>query len=85
GQDPHLPLIFGTASAAIVALFYGYKWKEIEDMMYKGIRLALPAIVIIILVGLVIGSWIGGVIVATMIYYGLALISPALFLVTISL
>lgn len=85
GQDPHLPLIFGTASAAIVALFYGYKWKEIEDMMYKGIRLALPAIVIIILVGLVIGSWIGGGIVATMIYYGLALISPALFLVTITL
>ncbi len=41
--------------------------------------------VIIILVGLVIGSWIGGGIVATMIYYGLALISPALFLVTITL
>ena len=36
GQDPHLPLIFGTASAAIVALFYGYKWKEIEDIKIIG-------------------------------------------------
>lgn len=53
-------------------------------MMYKGIRLALPAIVIIILVGLIIGAWIGGGVVATMIYYGLKLITPSLFLVTIA-
>ncbi|WP_017549924.1 Na+/H+ antiporter NhaC [Salinicoccus carnicancri] len=85
GQDPHIPLIFGTASAAVVAMIHGYKWDDIEKMMFKGIRLALPAIVIIMLVGLIIGSWIGGGIVATMIYYGLALISPALFLVTIVL
>ena len=53
--------------------------------MYKGIKLALPAIVIIILVGLIIGAWIGGGIVATMIYYGLKLITPSLFLVTIAI
>ena len=52
--------------------------------MYKGIRLALPAIVIIILVGLTIGAWIGGGIVATMIYYGLKLLTPSLFLVSIT-
>ena len=62
-----------------------HTWEEIEEMMYKGIKLALPAIVIIILVGLVIGAWIGGGVVATMIYYGLKLISPSLFLVTICL
>lgn len=83
GQDPHIPLIFGTVSAAAVAMMHGYKWRDIEQMMFKGIRLALPAVVIIMLVGLIIGSWIGGGIVATMIYYGLALISPSLFLVTI--
>ncbi|MGQ0455219.1 Na+/H+ antiporter NhaC family protein, partial [Bacillus sp. SS-TM] len=49
-----------------------------------GIRLALPAIVIIILVGLTIGAWIGGGIVATMIYYGLKLLTPSLFLVSIT-
>lgn len=54
-------------------------------MMYKGIRLALPAVVIIILVGLTIGAWIGGGIVATMIYFGLKIISPAYFLLTICL
>jgi Na+:H+ antiporter, NhaC family len=83
-QGPHIPLIFGTSIAAIVAWRCGYKWSEIEEMMYKGIRLALPAIVIIILVGLTIGAWIGGGIVATMIYYGLKIITPSLFLVSIT-
>ncbi len=35
------------------------------------------------MVGLIIATWIGGGIVATMIYYGLMLITPSLFLVTI--
>jgi len=84
-QSPHVPLIVGTIVAAIVAWKHGYKWTEIEGMMYKGIRLALPAIVIIMLVGLTIGAWIGGGVVATMIFYGLKIISPAWFLVTIML
>ncbi|USK34943.1 Na+/H+ antiporter NhaC [Bacillus sp. F19] len=83
-QGPHIPLIVGTTVAAIVAWRSGYKWKEIEEAMYKGIRLALPAIIIIILVGLTIGAWIGGGIVATMIYYGLKIITPSLFLVSIT-
>ena len=84
-QGPHIPLIIGTSVAALVAWKHGFKWSDIEEMMYKGIKLALPAVVIIILVGLIIGAWIGGGIVATMIYYGLKLITPAFFLVTICL
>lgn len=83
-QGPHIPLIIGTSIAALVAWKHGFKWVEIEEMMYKGIRLALPAVVIIILVGLTIGAWIGSGVVATMIYFGLKIISPAFFLVTIT-
>ncbi|WP_066391543.1 Na+/H+ antiporter NhaC [Neobacillus mesonae] len=82
-QGPHMPLIFGTTVAAIVAWRVGFQWDEIEKMMYKGIRLALPAVVIIMLVGLTIGAWLGGGIVATMIFYGLKIITPSLFLVSI--
>ncbi len=82
-QGPHMPLILGTSVASLVAWKYGFTWKEIEEMMYKGIRLALPAVVIIMLVGLTIGAWMGGGIVATMIFYGLKLITPAWFLVAI--
>ncbi|MDH5160044.1 Na+/H+ antiporter NhaC [Heyndrickxia oleronia] len=84
-QGPHIPLIVGTTVAALVALSSGFKWKDIEESMYKGIRLALPAVVIIMLVGITIGAWIGGGIVATMIYYGLKIITPSLFLVSITI
>lgn len=83
--DPHLPLMIGTITAAIIAIISGFKFDDLEEMMYKGIRLALPAVVIIMLVGLIIGSWIGGGIVATMVYYGLMIINPQYFLVTICL
>lgn len=83
GGSPHIPLLIGTATAAIIAWRLGYKWDDIEEGAYKGIRLALPAILIIILVGMIIGSWIGGGVVATMIFYGLKLITPSMFLVTI--
>lgn len=84
-QEPHIPLMIGTAIAAIVAWKHGYTWNEIQEMMFKGIRLALPAVIIIMLVGLTIGAWIGGGIIATMIYYGLKIINPAFFLVTITI
>lgn len=84
-QGPHIPLIIGTVTAALVAHKGGYGWNDIEEMMYKGIRLALPAVIIIILVGLIIGSWMGGGIVASMIFYGLKLLNPSFFLVAICL
>ncbi|HSP21851.1 MAG TPA: Na+/H+ antiporter NhaC [Planococcus sp. (in: firmicutes)] len=83
GGSPHVPLLIGSAVAAFIAWRLGYKWDDIEEGAYKGIRMALPAILIIILVGMIIGSWIGGGVVATMIFYGLKLITPSLFLVTI--
>ncbi len=84
-EGPHIPLIVGTITAGLVAWIAGYKWDELEEAMYNGIRLALPAVIIIMLIGLVIGSWIGSGVVATMIYFGLKIISPSLFLVSIML
>lgn len=83
GGSPHVPLIVGTLVASLIAWRYGFKWDDIEKGYYKGISLALQAIIIVILVGLIIGSWIGGGIVASMIYYGLQLLTPSMFLVSI--
>lgn len=81
--SPHIPLFIGTIIAGLVAHFHGYRWSTIEQGIYRGIRLSLPAIVIIMMIGLIIGSWIGSGVVATMIYYGLKIISPSIFLMTI--
>ncbi|KIX89841.1 sodium:proton antiporter [Staphylococcus microti] len=82
-QAPHIPLLIGTSVAIIITMCHGYEWDEVEDMMYKGIKHALPAVVIIMLVGLIIGAWIGSGVVAAMIFYGLKLISPTYFLAVV--
>jgi NhaC family Na+:H+ antiporter len=79
-QDPHIPLICAAAVAAIVAIFHKYPWKEIQEGMVHGISLAMGAILILMIVGPMIGTWILGGVVPTMIYFGLKILSPGIFL-----
>jgi NhaC family Na+:H+ antiporter len=74
-------LIAGTAVAAIVALRLGYSWDELENGLIHGITLALKACVILMIIGILIGTWILSGIVPTMIYWGLKVLSPSIFLV----
>ncbi|KPK61962.1 MAG: sodium:proton antiporter [Gemmatimonas sp. SG8_38_2] len=78
--DAHIPLISAAAVAGIVAAFHGMRWKEIEKGMIRGINLAMGAILILMVVGTLIGTWILGGVVPTMIYYGLKVLSPGIFL-----
>jgi len=80
-QPPHIALISAAAVAAIVAVIHKHRWKEIQEGMVYGITLALSAILILMVVGAMIGTWIQGGIVPTMIYYGLKFLSPGIFLV----
>ena len=80
-SSPHVPLIAGAAVAAIVAMRLGYTWKELEDAIVYGITLALKACVILMIIGILIGTWIISGIVPTMIYWGLKVLSPSIFLV----
>ncbi|MYL40617.1 Na+/H+ antiporter NhaC [Virgibacillus massiliensis] len=78
--DPHIPLLFSGIVAAIVALCLGYSWQELESSFLDTIRLSLQAVVILLIIGTIIGSWIAAGIVPTMIYYGMDLLSPSYFL-----
>ncbi len=79
--SPHIPLIGAAAVAAGVAVYHRIPWKEIQDGMVHGINLAMGAILILMVVGTLIGTWILGGVVPTMIYYGLKVLSPGIFLV----
>ncbi|OQX95877.1 Na+/H+ antiporter NhaC [candidate division KSB1 bacterium 4572_119] len=81
GSSPHIPLIGGTAVAALMAVRLGYSWNEIEDGLIHGIVLALKACLILLIIGTLIGTWILSGIVPTMIYWGLKILSPGIFLV----
>ena len=80
-QPPHIPLIGAAAVAACVAIILKHPWKEIHEGMVHGITLAMGAILILMVVGTMIGTWIMGGIVPSMIYYGLKVLSPGIFLV----
>lgn len=78
--EPQIPLLIGCGIAAVIALLYHYKWQDICDGMVQGISQSLEAIFILLLIGVLIGVWIAAGVVPAMVYYGLKLISPRLFL-----
>nr|WP_298249374.1 Na+/H+ antiporter NhaC [uncultured Halomonas sp.] len=82
---PHVPLILGIGFAALVGRWNGSSWKDMEEGMMHVVSVGLPAIGILILVGMLTGVWIASGTVPTLIYFGLDLISPQLFLAAAAL
>lgn len=81
GSDPHIPMLIGTFFAVLIALKIGYTWSEIEKSMFDGIYQALQAVIILSIIGILIGLWLISGVVPSMIYYGLAILRPNIFLV----
>ena len=78
--DPHVPILLGVFVAALVGLRAGYSYKEIETGMLNGITNSLQAIVILAIVGILIGVWILSGVVPTLVFYGLKILHPSIFL-----
>ncbi len=78
--SPHIPLVFACMGAGLVALWIGYSWEEILDGMITGIVDSLEAILILLLIGMLVGSWIASGTVPSLICYGLAVVTPEIFL-----
>jgi len=62
--------------------YLGHSYHSIRTAMSDSISRALPAIYIFILIGMVIASFMQSGTIATLIYYGVELLSPAYFLAT---
>ena len=75
-------LIAAAIVAGVIALKLGYNYKEIEGGIIESMMKGMPAMLIVIVVGALIGSWIACGTIPMLIFYGLKLISPAFFLVT---
>ena len=53
-----IALLFATFTAALIGLKNGYTWKTLEEAMIKGITISLGAIIILLMVGALIGTWL---------------------------
>ena len=74
-----IALLLGACIAAIIGIRNGYSWKVIEKGIVKGISMGLGAIMILLAVGSLIGTWILSGTVPAMIYYGMEILSPSIF------
>jgi NhaC family Na+:H+ antiporter len=73
-------LIISGAFAALVASRSGLGWKALRKGIVKTINAALPSILILLIIGSLAGTWLISGVVPAMIYYGLKIIHPAIFL-----
>lgn len=80
GAEPQIPMVIGCAIAGIIAAFLGFNWGEILDFALRGILDSMEAVLILMCIGMMVGTWILSGTVPTLIYYGLSVISPELFL-----
>ena len=74
------PLEFIFLMAGVVAIaqlrIMGYKWKEVSESIINKISKAMPTLLILLAIGLIIGSWIVSGTIPMLVYYGVKLISP---------
>ena len=73
-------LVLGALVAALTGFYLGYGWDDIEKGMIDGIGYGLTPCIILIVVGMVVGTWILGGTIQTLIYYGLKFLTPKVFL-----
>ena len=74
---PPEPLIIVSAIVAgLIAIKLGYSYNDILESISQKIAKTMPAILILIVVGFMIGAWMVGGTIPMMIYYGLKIIDP---------
>ncbi|MEA4986695.1 MAG: Na+/H+ antiporter NhaC [Anaerovorax sp.] len=79
--EPHVPLVLSCIVTAFMAWRCGYKWDAIISGVLDSIGRATEALLIVMVVGMLIGTWVWSGTMPAMVYYGLDLISPGAFLV----
>lgn len=85
GPDIHLTLIFAISFATLVLMLKGMKWKKIEEGVIHGCKIATIPMLILMFIGMLIPTWIASGTIPVLMFYGLQMISPSMFLFTAAL
>ncbi len=74
-----IALLIAMGITVVIGIKNGHKWHGIEKAIISGISLSLGAVLILLAVGSLIGTWLLSGTVPTMIYYGLHILDPSWF------
>ncbi|MCI5697677.1 MAG: Na+/H+ antiporter NhaC [Clostridiales bacterium] len=84
--DVHMTLIFASVFAVVMLkLFCKTDFKLIEEGIIHGCKIATVSMMILMFIGVMIPAWIAAGTIPTLIYYGLKIISPSIFLIAATL
>lgn len=73
-------LILAASVAGLIATILGNRWTDIRKSIVNSISSAMPSILILLLIGALAGTWMISGVVPTLIYYGLKIFHPSIFL-----
>jgi len=80
-SGPHQIALLSAAAVTVgLSLTRGGTWLDMQRHIVHGISIAIPAVLILLMVGALSGTWLISGIVPAMIYYGLHVLSPVIFL-----
>lgn len=80
GGANQMVLLLAAGVAGLVAWHLGYTYTEINSSIVKSISSAMSAIIILLTIGSLSGTWLLSGIVPAMIYYGIKILNPTIFL-----
>lgn len=75
-----MALLIAALIAGGIGVSRGTKWKEIRDAISNSIAQATEAILILLLIGALAGTWLMAGIIPAFIHYGLQILQPGIFL-----
>ncbi|SFF87891.1 Na+:H+ antiporter, NhaC family [Halopelagius inordinatus] len=79
--DPQIPLLFGIGLTGLVGRYWlGQSWRSMYEGIADGLLMGMQAILIIFVIYMLISTWTGAGTIPTLIYYGLELLTPTVFL-----
>ncbi len=81
-QSPHVALVFTSGVVAALSRARGVSWERTLSSMTASIASTLPAVLLLMAVGMLIGTWLQAGIVPALIVYGFSIVNPAYFLFT---
>lgn len=75
-------LVLVACISAFVAMRVGCTWAELQEEISNKIAKGMPAILILISVGALVGTWMASGTIPMMIYYGIQIVDPQWMLIT---
>jgi len=75
-----IALLLAATVAGLIAIRLKFKYSFILEQIVKSIGSAMPAILILLMIGSLAGTWLISGVVPVLIYYGLKIIHPSIFL-----